>query len=68
MVSCRCEVLNVMSGEVAREYLRAHLEHGRTDGMGRSVHRCAETDVEWIEERSQSGYGEDVTVLRRVPD
>ena len=68
MGSCRCAVLNVMSGDVARDYLRTHLEHDRTDGMGRAVHRCTETDVEWIEERSQSGYGQDVTVLRRVPD
>ncbi len=67
MVSCRCEVLNVMSGDVARDYLRTHLQQERTDGMGRAVHRCVDSDVEWIEERSQSGYGQDVTVLRRVP-
>lgn len=68
MVSCRCRVLNVMSGDVAEEYLHTHLQADRTDGVGRTVHRCSESDVEWIEERSQSGYGSDVTVLRRVPD
>ncbi|MFP4635612.1 MAG: hypothetical protein ACLFRD_07120 [Nitriliruptoraceae bacterium] len=57
-----------MSGDVAVEYLQGHLHKERTDGVGRTVHRCSETDVEWIEERSQTGYGSDVTVLRRVPD
>jgi len=65
---CRCAVLNVMSGEVAREYVRYHLQVERTDGMGRQVHRCDESGVSWIEERRPSGYGEDVTVLRRAPD
>ncbi len=65
---CRCAVLNVMSGEVAREYLRYHLEVERTDGMGRRVHRCAESGVSWIEERRPSGYGDDVPVLRRAVD
>lgn len=65
MGTCRCAVLNVMSGEVAREYLRVHLQHDRTDGMGRNVHRCEESGVDWVEERKPGGYGEDVTVLRR---
>jgi len=65
MVACRCEVLNVMSGEVARDYLVGHLSHTRTDGMGRRVHRCDETGIEWTEERSASGYADEVTVLRR---
>lgn len=65
---CRCAVLNVMSGEVASEYLRYHLEVERTDGMGRRVHRCAESGVSWIEERRPSGYGDEVIVLRRAVD
>jgi hypothetical protein len=67
MVPCRCEVLNVMSGAVARDYSRTHLDQLRTDGMGRPVHRCPETGIEWVEERSGTGYGDDVTVLRRLP-
>jgi hypothetical protein len=67
MVPCRCEVLNVMSGAVARDYSRIHLEQVRTDGMGRPVHRCQETGIEWTEERSSTGYADDVTVLRRLP-
>jgi hypothetical protein len=66
VLPCRCEVLNVMSGAVARDYLRTHLERTREDGMGRDVHRCAESGVEWVEERSGTGYGDDVTVLRRL--
>jgi hypothetical protein len=66
VVPCRCEVLNVLSGEVARDYLRTHLERDRLDGMGRTVHRCEGSGVEWVEDRSGSGYGDDVTVLRRL--
>ncbi len=66
MPDCRCAVLNVMSGEVARDYLDTHLQPERTDGMGRAVHRCAATGVTWVEERKPGGYGEDVTVLRRL--
>jgi hypothetical protein len=68
MVPCRCEVLNVMSGAVARDYLRTHLEQVRVDGMGRPVHRCQDTGIEWAEERSSTGYADDVTVLRRLPE
>ncbi|MFO7961458.1 MAG: hypothetical protein R6U94_10975 [Nitriliruptoraceae bacterium] len=57
-----------MSGDVASEYLRYHLEVERTDGMGRRVHRCADSGVSWIEERRPSGYGGDVIVLRRAVD
>jgi hypothetical protein len=64
---CRCAILNVMSGEVAREYLRYHLQAERTDGMGRTVHHCPESDTHWVEERRPTGYGDDVVVLRRAP-
>jgi hypothetical protein len=66
VIECRCEVLNVMTGELAREYLRIHLDDQRTDGMGRTVRRCAETGVEWLEERRATGYGDEGLVLRRV--
>lgn len=62
---CRCTVLNVMSGAVAEEYTRLHLDVDRTDGMGRRVHRCRETGVTWIEERRPSAYDEEAVVLRR---
>lgn len=64
-VRCRCTVLNNLSGDIAAEYVRKHLDHDRTDGMGRRVHRCPDTEVEWTEERRVEGYGEDITVLRR---
>ena len=66
MATCRCDALNVMSGEVARDYLRGHLDRARTDGLGRTVHRCDESDIEWLEERDATGYGDDTTVLRRL--
>jgi hypothetical protein len=64
-VRCRCEVLNNLSGAVAADYVRKHLDHERTDGLGRAIRRCAETGVVWTEERSATGYGDDVFVLRR---
>lgn len=66
MVTCRCEVLNGLSGDVARDYVRTHLEPMRIDGMGRQVHGCPDSEVEWTEEREQGGYGENVLVLRRT--
>jgi hypothetical protein len=67
VIACRCAVLNVMSGEVAREYLRTHLAPERTDGMGRVIQRCEVSGVEWVEERRPGGYGDEVLVLRRAP-
>ncbi|MEX0705988.1 MAG: hypothetical protein WD575_03235 [Nitriliruptoraceae bacterium] len=65
MSDCRCRSLNVVSGDLAGDLVRAHLQHRRTDGMGRAVHVCPDTDTEWVEERDPTGYGEDVVVLRR---
>jgi hypothetical protein len=66
VIQCRCNVLNVMSGEVARAYLRTHLVRERTDGMNRRIHRCEVSAIEWIEDGREGGYGEDVLVLRRM--
>lgn len=63
---CRCAVLNVMSGDLAREYVRLHLDPAGTDGMGRAIHRCPEAGQSWVEEREPGGYGDDVVVLRRA--
>ena len=63
---CRCQVLNVMSGDLARDYARHHLDADGTDGMGRVVYRCPDHDVGWVEEREPNGYGDDVVVLRRA--
>lgn len=67
METCRCDVINVLSGPVAQDYLAGHLATDRTDGLGRQVHRCPHTGVEWVVDRSPDGYAEDVLVLRRVP-
>ena len=66
METCRCDVLNVLSGPAAQDYLTGHLTVDRTDGMGRQVHRCPTTGVEWVADRSPDGYAEDTLVLRRV--
>ena len=65
MVRCRCEVINVMSGDVARDYRAAHLMQRGLDGLGRTIMGCDESDIEWVEEREPNGYGADVIVLRR---
>lgn len=65
MTTCRCKYLNVVSGDMAREYIESHLDRIRVDGMGRSVFRCADTEIDWVEEREPAGYGDDVSVLRR---
>jgi hypothetical protein len=62
---CRCEQLNVLSGDVARELRKRHLEPAGADGMGRAVHRCPDTGIEWLEEREAVGYSGDAIVLRR---
>jgi len=66
METCRCEVLNVLSGPVAQDYLTGHLAADRTDGLGRQVHTCPYTEVEWVADRSPEGYADEVLVLRRV--
>ena len=66
MGTCQCAVLNVMSGALARDYLNVHLQRVRTDGMGRDVHRCDDSEIEWVEERGANGYDADVTLLRRL--
>jgi hypothetical protein len=64
-VRCRCEVLNNLSGAVAADYARKHLDPARPDGLGRTLHRCADTGVVWTEERSATGYADEALVLRR---
>lgn len=66
LVPCRCRVLNVMSGEVARDYVRQHLDPEGKDGMGRMRYRCAQEGLCWVEEREPGGYGNEVVVLRRA--
>lgn len=67
MEPCRCDVLNVLSGAAAQDYLRGHLAVEGTDGLGRQVHRCPGTGVEWVADRGPDGYADDALVLRRVP-
>jgi hypothetical protein len=67
MGECRCEVLNVMSGAVATDYLRVHLDRVRTNGRGRVLYRCPDTGIGWTEDRRAEGHGDEVVVLRRDP-
>lgn len=66
MGTCGCAILNVLSGALARDLLDKHLREVRTDGMGRIVYLCEDSEVEWLEERQRVGYDDDVSVLRRL--
>ncbi|GGI03224.1 hypothetical protein [Egicoccus halophilus] len=66
METCRCELLNVLSGPMAQDYVHGHLEPTHPDGLGRRVHRCPTTPTEWVEDRDPDGYGDGVLVLRRL--
>lgn len=66
MGTCRCEILNVLSGALARDLIEQHLREARTDGMGRTIYLCEDSGVEWLEEHQRGGYDDDVTVLRRL--
>jgi len=66
MGTCRCKILNVLSGALARDLLDHHLREVRTDGMGRTIHLCEDSEIEWVEDHQRSAYDDEVTVLRRV--
>jgi len=64
-ITCRCRVLNVLSGDLADDYLAGHL--GVTDvESSRRVHTCPNTGVQWIEDRSAAQYAATTRVLRRL--
>jgi hypothetical protein len=63
--TCRCRILNVLSGNLAEEYLRTHLG-GDDAGTNRRVHLCKETGVQWVEDRSAPQYASASRVLRRL--
>lgn len=65
MVTCRCEVLNVMSGAVASDYARQHLDPVRSPGNGRVLYRCPETGIGWSQDRAAHGVDDETVVLRR---
>lgn len=64
--SCRCNMLNVLSGALATEYLLGHLGGADADS-NRRVHTCPNTGVQWIEDRSATQYASSSQVLRRLP-
>lgn len=64
-MDCRCDVLNQMTGDVARDYARRHLDQVRTDGVGQTTYRCPDTGTTWVEERAPASHGEDARRLRR---
>ncbi|MDX1659648.1 MAG: hypothetical protein R3343_12575 [Nitriliruptorales bacterium] len=65
-VTCRCEVLNTMSGDAARDYANGHLDEVRADRQGVTYYRCPETGVGLVEERAPSAHLSDTRRLRRV--
>ena len=66
MVTCRCAVLNNLTGEQAAEYARHHLEVTRADTGRTTTYRCVETGIEWVEERAPTAYDDQTRRLRRM--
>lgn len=64
--SCRCALLNNLSGPAASDYARLHL-HVLRDGAGRvTTYTCPETGIEWVEERSPTAFNDQTRRLRRM--
>lgn len=63
--TCRCTVLNTMTGDAARDYIRTHLDQVRSDGHGTNYYRCPETGIGWAEEQAPSASPSDARRLRR---
>lgn len=66
MVTCRCEVLNVMTGDAAKDYARQHLDETRSDGQGRTYFRCSESGVGWVSEHPRGPFSGEALQLRRT--
>lgn len=66
LVTCRCEVLNNLTGEQAADYARHHLEVTRADTGRVTTFRCPDTGIEWVEERAPTAYDESTRRLRRL--
>lgn len=65
MIECRCALLNHMSGAVAADYVRIHLDAVSGGwGSGR-MWECPETGVQWAEV-ARGGHRDPVSHLRRM--
>lgn len=64
-MDCRCEVLNVLSGDAARDHA-VHLDITRSPGQGHTYYRCPATGVGWVEESALAAYGGERPLLRRT--
>lgn len=63
MVPCRCDVLNHLTGAIAHDYARTHLQSLATSGAGRQW-SCPDTGVRWADESPVTAPGH-VARLRR---
>ena len=66
MVTCRCEVLNSLSGQAAADYAQQHLDVTRETPGRTTTYRCPDTGLSWVSERLPTGYGDDTRRLRRL--
>ncbi len=66
VIPCRCEVLNVMTGAIAVDYARQHLDVVR-EGAGRvTTYACPDSGVQWVEERAPASVDDSTRRLRRL--
>lgn len=64
MTACRCNILNTLAGDAARDYTNGHLDPetaARHRGEGRF--RCPETEITWVLEHDRVN---DAPRLRRT--
>ncbi|HEX9890353.1 MAG TPA: hypothetical protein VGA69_12790 [Nitriliruptorales bacterium] len=61
---CRCEILNTLTGDIARDYSNAHLEpETATRHRDEGRYRCPDTGVTWVLEHDRIN---DAPRLRRT--
>lgn len=66
MVTCRCAVLNNLTGDSAADYARHHLDVVREHAGRTTTYRCPDTGIEWVEERAPTAYDDNTRRLRRM--
>jgi len=66
VVTCRCEMLNNLTGQAAADYARQHLDVTREDTGRVTTYRCPDTGLTWVEERAPTAYDDQTRRLRRM--
>jgi hypothetical protein len=63
VIECRCVMLNHMSGAIAADYARVHLDVVAAGWGSSRMWECPDTGVQWA---APGGHRDPVAQLRRV--